>query len=771
MKLNFDALLTDELDCNASHCHQNLPRNTAKLYSTLRCPMMLRSWLTIFVISFPLFLLAGSAREDSLLALLPTLNDDTNKVLTYNELFKLNFSIDSEKAEKWGKEGLGLAQELKYDRGIAKLSNNLGVLQSKMGNYTEALEHYQLALRIRDLAGDSLGMAICLSNIGAAYYKRGMYKMAIEHHGDALGLFVQQSDTSGILGALNNIGSIYNEQGKYKEALNTYFFVLRLREQRTDKSGLALSQYNVGTIYHRMGMLDEAILYMDESRQSYRDENDLFGLNYVLSDLAAIRRERGEFDESQQLYEEAMVNAAALNDRFSLANCISGMAMLAVAKGDFRTAEAELKDALGIYREIARPKSEAETLNLLGTVLGMQKRHKEAIGPLSESLVLGERLEARDLIRDNHHLLAEAEAAIGNHESAYNHFSSFFTLHDSIYSQAQSAQYAELNARYRAREQQLEIQRLNLQREQDNLWSERLLQRNYLLFGGLVFLSLVALTLFLRFRQKQKRNRKIEQMNLEIQAQRDRMKSQNDQIREINTNLERIIDARTAAVVSAKNELDTFLYESAHALRRPLTRIEGLSQLLEIEEDPATRDSLRANMAFTVKGMDRLLHKLIMVNENEQRDIQLEKLRPKSLVQEVENKLEAPHLAIHLEMPADFELYSDRYLMHILLLNLVENAAHFCAPPEQRPAACTIRFSYEEEFVVVEVEDNGLGISENHLSQVFEMFYRAHIHNGSNGLGLYVVRKVVDRLHGQIEIQSEENQWTRVRVLVPRHYM
>jgi signal transduction histidine kinase/Flp pilus assembly protein TadD len=725
----------------------------------------------ILLMLFPLALLAGSAREDSILILLPRLPDDSNKVFTYNELFKLNFSIDSKKAEKWGKEGLHLAEKLNFQSGIAKMSNNLGVLQSKMGNYTGALEHYERSYQIRVLAEDSLGMAICLSNIGAAYYKRGMYKEAIEHHGDALGLFVQQNDTVGILGALNNIGSIYNEQGKFEDALNSYFFVLRLREKRHDKSGLASSQYNVGTIYHRMGMLEEAIQYMDESLETYREQNDLFGLNYVLSDLAAIRREMGEFEESQRLYEEAMVNAEALNDRFSLANCISGLAMLAVAKGDFRTAETELKDALKIYRQIASPKSEAETLNLLGAVLLKQNQHKQAIGPLTESLALAKHLEARDLIRDNHHLLAEAEAAIGNHKSAYGHFLDFFALHDSIYSQAKSAQYAELNSRYRTREQQLEIQRLNLQREKDNLWSKRLLQRNYLLFGGLIVLFLVVLTLFFRYRKKQKRNLKIEQMNREIEAQRDRMKSQNDQIREINTNLERIIDTRTAAVVAAKNELDTFLYESAHALRRPLTRIEGLSQLMEIETNPENHHDLRAKMTFTVKGMDRLLHKLIMVNDNEQRQMELEELDPQALVQEIEKTLEAPHLAVHLDLPAEFELYSDHYLIHILLLNLIENAAHFCAPPEQRPAECTVRFSYGEDTVVIEVQDNGLGVAEDHLPQVFEMFYRAHIHNGSNGLGLYVVRKVVDRLHGEVEIDSEEGQWTRVRVVLPRHYL
>jgi signal transduction histidine kinase len=733
--------------------------------------MMPRNALLILLLLFPLLVQAGIPREDSLLALLPGMPDDTHKVNTYNELFKVNFSVDSRKAEGWGKEALALAHKLDYRRGIAKMSNNMGVLESKMGNYDQALKYYEEAFQIRGMLGDSLGMAICRSNIGATYYKRGLYQDALENYTWSLRRFFQHQDTIGILGALNNIGSIYNEQGRYEAALRSYFFVLRIRQQRNDRNGLAFSQYNVGTIYHRMGMLDEAIRFLEESRSTFVEENDIFGLNATLIDLANIRMEQNQFPEARELYLEALENSKDLNDRFSQADCKLGLAMVAASEGEYATAEKELLETLQLYREIGRTKGEAETLNQLGQILVEQGKYAAAVPYLQSSLALARELTARDLIRDDHRLLARAQAGTGDHKAAYESFSSFFSLHDSIYSREKAAQFAELNARYRAREQQLEIDQLQLQQTEANLRIERSRQRIYFLFGGFIVVLLVAMIFYVRYRQKQRTNRKIARMNEEVQAQRDRVEAQNRQIREINANLERMIEARTAAVVAAKNELDTFLYESAHALRRPLTRIEGLTQLLQIEDDPAAQATLRENMQFTIRGMDRLLHKLIMVNENEKRDVQLARLDAEALVREIAAELDAPRLSVRVEQPEGFQLFSDRYLMHALLLNLLENCAHYCADAKVRDPEAVVSFSEDEAFVRIEVRDNGQGISEEHLEQLFDMFYRVHHRSGSNGLGLYVVRKVVDRLHGTVAVESTPDVGTVVRVELPRHFM
>ena len=71
-----------------------------------------------------------------------------------------------------------------------------------------------------------------------------------------------------------------------------------------------------------------------------------------------------------------------------------------------------------------------------------------------------------------------------------------------------------------------------------------------------------------------------------------------------------------------------------------------------------------------------------------------------------------------------------------------------------------------DEFQIT-IEDNGLGISENHLDKVYEMFYRASTDTQGSGLGLYIVKESVAKLQGQILLESEEGKYTKFTVSLP----
>jgi signal transduction histidine kinase len=66
-----------------------------------------------------------------------------------------------------------------------------------------------------------------------------------------------------------------------------------------------------------------------------------------------------------------------------------------------------------------------------------------------------------------------------------------------------------------------------------------------------------------------------------------------------------------------------------------------------------------------------------------------------------------------------------------------------------------------------EIEDNGRGISKEHLKNVYRMFYRATDDGAGSGLGLYIVKETVDKLHGSIQIESEEGKGTTVKLEIP----
>ena len=73
----------------------------------------------------------------------------------------------------------------------------------------------------------------------------------------------------------------------------------------------------------------------------------------------------------------------------------------------------------------------------------------------------------------------------------------------------------------------------------------------------------------------------------------------------------------------------------------------------------------------------------------------------------------------------------------------------------------------EAEWILLEVEDNGLGISEEHQSKIFEIFYRATQSSNGSGLGLYILKRSVDILKGSIELRSNKESGSTFTVKLP----
>jgi signal transduction histidine kinase len=86
---------------------------------------------------------------------------------------------------------------------------------------------------------------------------------------------------------------------------------------------------------------------------------------------------------------------------------------------------------------------------------------------------------------------------------------------------------------------------------------------------------------------------------------------------------------------------------------------------------------------------------------------------------------------------------------------------------------CTVKITVEKgkNAWKLNVEDNGIGIAKPFLSRIFEMFYRATDRSQGSGLGLYIVKETVERLYGEIYVDSEEGQWTRFTVAIPNERM
>ncbi len=218
----------------------------------------------------------------------------------------------------------------------------------------------------------------------------------------------------------------------------------------------------------------------------------------------------------------------------------------------------------------------------------------------------------------------------------------------------------------------------------------------------------------------------------------------------------------------ANSELDRFVYSASHDLRAPLSSISGLISLSQRE--PAAMPEYLAMMQDRVVVMNRFIREIINYSRNSRLEVELEKIDLKKMIEEVVDVLKfAPsrdRIKIEIEAADDLIIYSDRARLNVALSNLIANAVKY-QDLRKENSYLKIRCSKEDPICHIQLEDNGIGIKEEHQPKIFNMFYRATEKSKGSGLGLYIVKETLDKLSGSISFQSSYGQGTTFTIVIP----
>ncbi len=109
---------------------------------------------------------------------------------------------------------------------------------------------------------------------------------------------------------------------------------------------------------------------------------------------------------------------------------------------------------------------------------------------------------------------------------------------------------------------------------------------------------------------------------------------------------------------------------------------------------------------------------------------------------------------------------SDRHRLSVIINNLVSNGFKYF-DPEKKDSFFSIYVQITEEKVVMVFSDNGIGIDQEYLDKVFDMFFRATQSVMGSGLGLYIVQEAVHKLRGEVSVESQIGGGTTFRIEMP----
>jgi signal transduction histidine kinase len=111
--------------------------------------------------------------------------------------------------------------------------------------------------------------------------------------------------------------------------------------------------------------------------------------------------------------------------------------------------------------------------------------------------------------------------------------------------------------------------------------------------------------------------------------------------------------------------------------------------------------------------------------------------------------------------------YTSPALLTIILTNLIENAINFRKTYGREKSFVRVLLDSENGYIKLIIEDNGIGIIEQYLDKIFDLYFRANEQSKGNGLGLYLVKKAVSLLNGTIEVKSEIELGTTFTIQLP----
>jgi len=222
---------------------------------------------------------------------------------------------------------------------------------------------------------------------------------------------------------------------------------------------------------------------------------------------------------------------------------------------------------------------------------------------------------------------------------------------------------------------------------------------------------------------------------------------------------------------TANYELDRFVYSTSHDLRAPLNSMLGL---IEIAKDDTNEDITREHLIMlkrSAKKMDGFICDILDYSRNARMEVAMEEINFKELITDITENLKFigdNNRAIEFitEISGETSIYSDKNRLITILGNLISNAIRYQNAQIANPyVRIQIQISPAETRIVI--EDNGIGMSEEVHSKIFDMFYRVSHESVGSGLGLYIVKEAVNKLSGEIKVQSEIGKGTTFLIKIP----
>jgi signal transduction histidine kinase len=600
-----------------------------------------------------------------------------------------------------------------------------------------------------------------LSFIGLANAYKGDYKTSFEYHARAIEVAQQQQDSVQLAFSYNNFGRLFFDQGDLTRAYDNLILSQTIFEKLNDPAGLAYVYRSLSSIYKSQKDYPKALEFSLKAYTLRKELAEPRGLLSALMELGSVYSEMKYPAEANRCFEQADSIATEINDLISKAEIQIGWGEYLLSYSDTSRAHDLAHQAYAIVVNTDNQRLIPRAALLMGHVhfelngLEPAKEYLKKVIDMTGDTHL-------DLQRDAYLYLSKVYEKEGKRTDATFAYNRYLILKESL-------QSVELTRQLEKLQFQLAIERIERENEMlkaNEARSEAIILQqklgNIVLFTVAAFVSVL---LFMQWRNARKRNA----INTKLEEQNQQIEKQAKEIAEKNEKLEK----RNKELSELNHEKDTLMNIVAHDLKSPLNRIKGLSDLIEMDGSLNPNQSKYMGLLkdSTRSGLDLIVDLLDVSALEANREPSYSFFELDSFLRDRVNAFQ--HYASTKSIDLVFRnsitemVYLDQDYMVRILDNLISNAIKF----SPKGSMVSVGAEMKEGYCSIQVKDEGPGFGPDDMKFLYQKFRRLSARptggESSNGLGLTIVKILVERLGGEIVLHTRPGGGSTFELLFP----
>ena len=594
-----------------------------------------------------------------------------------------------------------------------------------------------LALLQQQMENDDnlLGSVIAYRELGKILRNESRFEEALRAHSEGLRQAETLNDTLEIVQALNNIGTDYRRMGVLDMAQDYHYRAWMTSKECSDTSFTAkknrvVSLNGLGNIYMTLGNYERADSVLRAALKGEKELNSALGQAINYANIGSIFQHRNMLDSAWVYYRKSMALNHEAGSTLGISLCHTYFGSLYEKAQRYDRATTEYEEA---YQLMKASKDEWHALNSLIALSGIHSttgNEAQAMEYLDKAKQMALSIKSKEHLAEIYTLYYKHYKRIGDYQTALTTYEKAVAMEDSLLDmeKVNRIQNTSLNIERNRQEREMDKARLNLEKER----AAR--DVDYIVFGLIVLALIGTLAAFIFLQRIHRRN---------------------------HLALKRLTKLR-----------ENFFTNITHEFRTPLTVILGISHDLQAYDDQAVKDSART-IERQGKGLLALINQLLDIS------------KIKSAVGNIDwrNGNICAHLEMIIETYRGYSRSKNIDLQYIaketvvmdfvpdyvnkVFNNLISNALKFT--PEY--GKVSVALWRKDDNLHIDVADTGEGMSKETAKHVFEPFYQgeSEMKNNGSGVGLALVKQIIDAVEGTITVNSKEGNGTTFHIIVPIH--